>query len=104
MDWLGIVPALCFCGALLLAAAFNLRAPARILAELAIATFWAGPVFVLAVLGGLVGSLILALSAERDTTLTSKNRRRVGWVAFALLLLTVPLMVTQVLYVLVEVD
>ncbi|MBL9134338.1 MAG: hypothetical protein JNK85_00655 [Verrucomicrobiales bacterium] len=104
VGWLVITPALLFCGAVLLGAAFRMRGPARVIADWVMTTSWGGTVYVFTVLGGLLWTLIRALSAEPDASVEAGDRRCLGWVAFGLLLVTIPLMLFQVLFIFAESD
>ena len=104
IGWLGITPAIVFCGAILLGAVLKIRRPAQFLSEWVMNHSWSGAVFVLTVLGGLLWVLIRAMSADPDSSVESCNRRRLGWVAFGLLLVTVPLMLFQILFIFAEED
>ncbi|MCC7374314.1 MAG: hypothetical protein IT581_06645 [Verrucomicrobiales bacterium] len=104
IGWLGITPAIVFCGVILFGAALKIRRPAQLLSEWVMTHSWSGAVYLVTVLGGLVWVLIRAVSADQDSSVESCDRRRLGWVAFGLLLVTVPLMLFQILFIFAEED
>lgn len=103
-SWAGTFPALGYGLAIVLGAAFGIRSPARWIANVLMWSAWTGPVFVLLLFGGLAVAILNGLLAEESTTAEAKGYRDAGWFAFTLLLITVPLLMFQVVFVIADLD
>jgi len=103
-SWAGMLPALGYSLAVGLGGVFGIRGPARWLADVLMMSTWTGPVLYFLLFGGLAIPILNGLLAEGSSDAAAKTYGAAGWCAFALLLITVPLLMFQVVFVFTELD
>lgn len=74
----------------------GVRVPAAVLTAILTRWTWAAPVFYLLVVGGSAWGVVISLCREAGGESGCRGTRAAGWVAFALLVVNVPLLLFQV--------
>lgn len=98
----GFVPALAYVAVIILGAAFDVLAPARLLRNLVLETSWGAPTLFIAVVGGAVMTILSSLIIDLGPRHSRFPSRACGWGALALLILCVPLLTFGVLFALFD--
>ena len=98
----GFVPGFVYSVIVMLGVLFGIRVPAVFFADALVASAWSAPVLYILVIGGSALSVVASLSLNNGPSAWNRRVRACGWSGFVLLLINVPLLLYQIVFMLTD--